>query len=202
MMIILDRLSKAQSSFQGTRLCKDGTHVSLHYSRYRTGNVKVVGYILTVNYGGNKPGDLCITRPGREMATGSIGRFYVQLVLITITSSVCPYLSSPLLHQCQWLRAWEETLAIPRLIHFSSSRTLIWSVRFCIRNVLFSNIVILHLISFKNMLHFYIYEKNYLCLRYSIICFTKTFVYTKIHSSHLTFKKYKFLTVVTHGCIS
>lgn len=101
MMIILDRLSKAQSSSQGTRLCKDGTHVSLHYSRYRTGNVKAVGYILTVNYGGNKPGDLCITRPGREMATGSIGRFYVQLVLITITSSVCPYLSSPLLHQCQ-----------------------------------------------------------------------------------------------------
>lgn len=96
-MIILDRLSKAQSSSQGTRLCKDGTHVSLHYTRYRTGNVKAVGYILTVNYGGNKPGDLCITRPGREMATGSIGRFYVQLVLITITSSVCPYLSSPLL---------------------------------------------------------------------------------------------------------
>lgn len=114
MMIILDRLSKAQSSSQGTRLYKDGTHVSLDYTRYRTGNVKAVGYILTVNYGGNKPGDLCITRPGREMATGSIGRFYVQLVLITITSSVCPYLSSPLLHQCQWLRACEQTLLIPR----------------------------------------------------------------------------------------
>lgn len=33
------------------------------------------------------------------------------------------------------------------------------------------------------MLHFYIYKKNYLCLRYFIICFTKTFVYKKIHSS-------------------
>lgn len=38
------------------------------------------------------------------------------------------------------------------------------------------------------MLHFYIYEKNYLCLRYSIICFTKTFVYTKIHSSQKLIK--------------
>lgn len=124
MMVILDRLSNAQSSSQGTRLCKDGTHVTLDYTRYRTGNVKAVGYILTVNYGGNKPGDLCITRPGREMATGSIGRFYVQLVLITITSPVCPYLSSPLLssapllsspllHQCQWLRACEQTLVQP-----------------------------------------------------------------------------------------
>lgn len=38
------------------------------------------------------------------------------------------------------------------------------------------------------MLHFYIYEKNYLCLSYSIICFTKTFVYTKIHSSQKLIK--------------
>lgn len=116
-MIILDRLSKAQSSSQGTRLYKDGTHVSLDCNRYRTGNVKAVGYILTVNYGGNKPGDLCVTRPGREMATGSIGRFYVQLVLITITSSVCPYLPSPLLsftsvNDC--VRACEETLVVHR----------------------------------------------------------------------------------------
>lgn len=52
------------------------------------------------------------------------------------------------------------------------------------------------------MLHFYICEKNYLCLRYSIICFTKRFVYTKIHSSKkiikITFKMFFSLVLSTH----